>query len=62
MPPPLDLNPVHLVRSMVAALRLVSVVTNSRLDASLSFTALDAKIGRQIPRVTSRTAHREAGP
>ena len=60
MPPPLDLNAVPLLCPLVAALRLVFAVVNSRLDASLSFTALDAKIGRQIPRVASRMAHRAA--
>jgi hypothetical protein len=60
MPPPLDLNAVPLLCPLVAALRLVCVVTNFRLDASLSFTALDAKIGCQIPRGTWRMAHRAA--
>jgi hypothetical protein len=60
MPPPVDLNPVPFLCPLVAAFRLVCIVTNSRLDASLSFTAPDAKIGRQISRVTSRMAHRAA--
>ena len=62
MPPPLDINPVPFLYPVVAALRLVCAVTNSRLDASLSFTALDAKIGCLISRVTPRMAHRAAGP
>jgi hypothetical protein len=33
MPPPLDLNPVHLVRSMVATFRLVCALMTSRLAA-----------------------------
>ncbi len=60
MPPSADVNPVPLLQPLVAALRLVFAAMNSRLDASLSFTALDAKIGRHIPRVTSRMAHRAA--
>ena len=57
LPPPVDLNPVPFLYPLVAAFRLVCAAMNSRLEASLSFTAPDAKIGRQIPQVTSRMAH-----
>jgi hypothetical protein len=60
MPPPLDFNTVSQVWRLVAAFRLVFAAMKSRLDASLSFTALDAKIGCVISRVTSRMAHRTA--
>ena len=54
VPPPVDLNAVPFLSRLVATFRLVCAAMNSRLDASLLFTALGAKIGRQNPRVTSR--------